>query len=462
MSIAAVQRRTLAVLSATQISSGIGVAVGLSLSSLVVARLSGSTAISGLAGTATVLGAALLALPTARASGGSGRRAGLTLAYGCALIGSLIAVLAISLASWPLLLGGLVLFGGASAGNLASRYSATDLSPPGHSARHLSWVVWAGTIGAVAGPNLTGPAEHLGRAFGLAPDTGPFVLALLTFAVALVILGVALRPDPLLLARSAALAASLPTPPSPTAQASTAQVLPEQDPAAPALNTSDSTAAAPSTSTLDAPAPAAPASAAKGEGTLRTAWRTLRDTPVALRALITIAVSHTAMVSVMSMTPVHLDHGGATYTVIGIVISLHIAGMYILSPVVGWLADRIGRIQVTMLGMCLMLAAAVLAGGAGPHDVVQVTAGLSLLGVGWSCGLISGSAMLSEAVPLRHRPAVQGLSDLTMNVCGATGTVVAGVIVGNLSYGVLGAAVAVMVTITGVWLALTGNIGSRR
>lgn len=462
MSIAAVQRRTLAVLSATQISSGIGVAVGLSLSSLVVARLSGSTAISGLAGTATVLGAALLALPTARTSGGSGRRAGLTLAYGCALIGSLIAALAISLASWPLLLGGLVLFGGASAGNLASRYSATDLSPPGHSARHLSWVVWAGTIGAVAGPNLTGPAEHLGRAFGLAPDTGPFVLALLTFAVALVILGVALRPDPLLLARSAALAASLPASPPPTAQASTARVLPERDPAAPALNTSDSTASAPSASALDAPAPAAPASAAKGEGTLRTAWRTLRDTPVALRALITIAVSHTAMVSVMSMTPVHLDHGGATYTVIGIVISLHIAGMYIFSPVVGWLADRIGRIQVTMLGMCLLLAAAVLAGGAGPHDVVQVTAGLSLLGVGWSCGLISGSAMLSEAVPLRHRPAVQGLSDLTMNICGATGTVVAGVIVGNLSYGVLGAAVAVMVTITGVWLALTGAWPSAR
>ncbi|SNS18129.1 Major Facilitator Superfamily protein [Streptosporangium subroseum] len=477
MSIAAVQRRTLAVLSATQISSGIGVAVGLSLSSLVVARLSGSTAISGLAGTATVLGAALLALPTARASGGSGRRAGLTLAYGCALIGSLIAVLAISLASWPLLLGGLVLFGGASAGNLASRYSATDLSPPGHSARHLSWVVWAGTIGAVAGPNLTGPAEHLGRAFGLAPDTGPFVLALLTFAVALVILGIALRPDPLLLARSAALAASLPTTPSPTTpppaapspttRASTAQVLPEHDPAAPALNPSDSTAAAPSTPALDAPAldapaPAAPTSTAKGGGTLRTAWRALRDTPIARRALIAIAVSHTAMVSVMSMTPVHLDHGGATYTVIGIVISLHIAGMYIFSPVVGWLADRIGRIQVTMLGMFLLLAAAVLAGGAGPHDVVQVTAGLSLLGVGWSCGLISGSAMLSEAVPLRHRPAVQGLSDLTMNICGATGTVVAGVIVGNLSYGVLGAAVAVMVTITGVWLAVTGNIGSRR
>ncbi|MDP9841254.1 MFS transporter [Streptosporangium lutulentum] len=483
------QRRTLAVLSATQISSGIGVAVGLSLSSLVVARLSGSTAISGLAGTATVLGTALLALPTARTSGGSGRRAGLTLAYGCALIGTLIAVLAISLASWPLLLGGLVLFGGASAGNLASRYSATDLSPPGHAARHLSWVVWAGTIGSVAGPNLAEPAEHLGRELGLAPDTGPFVLALLTFAVALLIVGIALRPDPLLLARSAALTAPpSPTPPpdaspavpptaspavSPAVQDSASPLAtPAGTPAAtppltahataapvsgaPSLATPSPAVPSPATPSPDAPVPAVPASIAKREGTLRTAWRALRDTPVARRALVAIAVSHTAMVSVMSMTPVHLDHGGATYTIIGVVISLHIAGMYIFSPVVGWLADRIGRIQVMTLGMGLLLAAAVLAGGAGPHDVAQVTAGLALLGVGWSCGLISGSAMISEAVPLRHRPAVQGLSDLVMNVCGATGTVLAGVIVGNLSYGVLGAAVAVMVTITGVWLAATG------
>ncbi|GHH64490.1 MFS transporter [Streptosporangium violaceochromogenes] len=404
LEIAALQRRTLAVLSTAQITGGIGTAVGLSLSSLVVAELSGSVAISGLAGTATVLGAALLALPTARASAKGGRRSGLSLAYGCAVLGSLISVAAITVRSWPLLLAGLVLFGGASAGNLASRYSATDLSPPGHAARHLSWVVWAATIGSVAGPNLAEPAERLGRLIGLAPGTGPFALALVTFVIGLAVVTSGLRPDPLLLARSIA---------SPAA----------------------------------APAPA-------GRGTLRTAWETLRATPAAARALVAIAVSHTAMVSIMSMTPVHLNHDGAGYSVIGIVISLHIAGMYVLSPLVGWLADRIGRLRVLVLGMGLLLASAALSGTAGPHGVAQVTAGLTLLGVGWSCGLIAGSAMLTEAVPLERRPAVQGLSDLLMNVCGATGTVIAGVIVGSLSYGVLGAAVAVMVTVTGAWLAL--------
>lgn len=415
--IAAVRRRTLTVLSAAQISGGIGVAVGLTFSSVTMEELSGSTALSGLAGTAVVLGAALLALPTARSSGRGGRRAGLALAYGCALLGCLVSLLAVGLGSWPLLLAGLVLFGAASAGGLASRYAATDLSPPGHAARHLSLVVWATTVGSVAGPNLAEPAERFSAGLGLSAGSGPFALALLGFAIALGIIVIALRPDPLLLAR-----ATLPAP-----DVSPASGTPESGPADPS---------------------------GKGGGTFRTAWRVLRGTPLAGRALAAIAVSHTAMVSVMSMTPIHLDHGGSTYTVIGVVISLHIAGMYVLSPVIGWLADRVGRIPVLVLGMGLLLAATVLAGGAGAHEVPRVTIGLVLLGLGWSCGLISGSAMLSEAVPLEHRTPVQGLSDLLMNVCGATGTVIAGVIVGSLSYGVLGASVAVMVAVTGTWLAL--------
>ncbi|MEU6740411.1 MFS transporter [Streptosporangium sandarakinum] len=421
------QRRTLAVLSAAQITGGVGVAVGTALSSLVVAKLSGSVAISGLAGTASVLGAALLALPTAGAANRGGRRAGLTLAYACAVLGCLVALLAIATRVWPLLLAGLVLFGGGSAGNLASRYSATDLSAPGHSARHLAWVVWAATIGSVTGPNLAEPAERLGRRLGLAPDAGPFALSLLAFALALAVVLVALRPDPLLLARAT----------SPASQVSPAAGSPAP--------------AAPGSPAAPAPTPAA----ARSRGGLRAGWRALRESPAASRALVAIAVAHTAMVSVMSMTPVHLDHAGAGYRTIGVVLSVHIAGMFVLSPVVGWLADRIGRTRVLVLGMGVLLAAALLAGGAGPHDIGRVTAGLGLLGIGWSCGLIAGSAMLTEAVPLERRPAVQGLSDLLMNVCGAGGTIVAGLIVSGLSYGTLGTAVAVMVTVTAAWLALT-------
>ncbi|MEQ4719903.1 MFS transporter [Nonomuraea sp. B19D2] len=404
-----VQRRTLAVLSATQIVGGVGVAVGLALSSVVVDELSGSTVISGFAGTATVLGAALLALPTAKAAGRGGRRAGLSVAYVAALAGCAISVLAIGLGNWPLLLAGLVLVGGGSAGSLAARYAATDLSPQGRSARHLSLVVWASTIGSVAGPNLAKPADQIGMRLGLVEKAGPFAFAALAFALALIVIFVFLRPDPLKLARS--------------------------------LDDSPSAGRTP-------------------KGTIRTAWQTLRTTATARRALVMIAVSHTAMVSVMSMTPVKLHHDGSNLDVIGLVISLHIAGMYVLSPVVGWLADKAGKVPVLVLGMALLLAAAALAGTSG-HRVWQVTAALVLLGLGWSCGLVAGSALVTESVPLDRRPAVQGLSDLLMNVCGATGTIVAGAIVGVLGYGMLGLVVGVMVTLAGVWLTATWRATDR-
>ncbi|MEU1385165.1 MULTISPECIES: MFS transporter [unclassified Nonomuraea] len=398
--LAGVQRRTLVVLSAAQIVGGVGVAVGLALSSVVVDELSGSTVISGFAGTATVLGAALLALPTARLSSLGGRRVGLSLTYLAALAGCAISVAAISLGNWPLLLAGLVLVGGGSAGSLAARYSATDLSPQGHAARHLSLVVWASTVGSVAGPNLAEPADRMGIEAGLAAKAGPFAFAALAFAVALVIIIGGLRPDPLKLARE-----------------------------------------------LDG----APEPGPGRHRTIRTGLRTLRETPMARRALVMIAVAHTAMVSIMSMTPVKLHHDGSNLNVIGLVISLHIAGMYMFSPVVGWLADRAGKVPVLVLGSALLLAAAVLAGTAG-HRVWQVTTALVVLGLGWSCGLVAGSALVTESVPIDRRPAVQGLSDLLMNVCGATGTIIAGAIVGILSYGVLGLVVGVMVTLAGLWL----------
>lgn len=399
-----VQRRTLTVLSAAQIVGGVGVAVGLALSSVVVDELSGSTVISGFAGTATVLGAALLALPTAKAAGRGGRRMGLALAYAAALLGCALSVAAITIRNWPLLLAGLVLVGGGSAGNLAARYSATDLSPPGHAGRHLSLVVWAATVGSVAGPNLARPADQLGMDAGLVEKAGPFAFAALAFALALLVVMAGLRPDPLKLAR-------------------------ERD-------------------------GAPPVPATGGRRTLRRAWGTLRATPMARKAMIMIAVSHTAMVSVMSMTPVKLHHDGSNLDVIGLVISLHIAGMYVMSPVVGWLADKAGTVPVLMGGMALLLGAAALAGTAG-HSVWRITTALVLLGLGWSCGLVAGSALVSESVPVEGRTAVQGLSDLLMNVCGATGTVAAGAIVDRLSYGTLGLVVGVMVAAAGLWLAAT-------
>ncbi len=158
-------------------------------------------------------------------------------------------------------------------------------------------------------------------------------------------------------------------------------------------------------------------------------------------ALVTVSVSHTAMVSIMVMTPVHLGHHGADIQLIGLVISGHIAGMYAFSPVMGWLSDRVGRLSVIGLAAGLLCCAALLAGTSG-DGYARTAAGLFVLGLGWSAGLVAGSALLTDSVPQEARAAVQGLSDLSMNAAAGIGGAVAGVIVSRLGYGWLNAVVA--------------------
>ena len=141
------------------------------------------------------------------------------------------------------------------------------------------------------------------------------------------------------------------------------------------------------------------------------------------------------MVSVMVMTPVHMTHVDVTLSVIGLVISVHVLGMYVFSPVVGALSDRIGRVRVIQIGFSILLAAALIAGTARADDAITLGVGLFLLGLGWSCTLIAGSAYLTETVDTQTRASSQGASDLVMNLSGAGGGALAGVIIGTLSYG---------------------------
>src|ERR671913_202893 len=111
--------------------------------------------------------------------------------------------------------------------------------------------------------------------------------------------------------------------------------------------------------------------------------------PRALLGLVAVVVAHTVMVSVMVMTPIHMDHGHASLEIIGLVISVHIAGMFAFSPVMGWLADQIGRIPVVAGGAVALLASVALAGTSTVGHSAGLTAGLFLLGLGWSACLVA-------------------------------------------------------------------------
>ncbi|WP_435849824.1 MFS transporter [Streptomyces microflavus] len=370
----------------SQILGGLGVAIGIALAPMLATEVTGSEALSGLAPTASVAGTALLSLPLAALMTSRGRRPGLVLAYLIGALGGALVVLGTVVRSFPLLLLGMAAFGAGSSANLQARFAAADLVGPERRGRAISTVIWATTIGSVVGPNIAAPAGRVFRGTPVPESAGPYLWSAAAFLLAGVVVAVLLRPDPLLTARALA-------PQSPQGER---------------------------------------------KRSLRAGVAAVRESPMAKLALVAVTVSHTAMVSIMVMTPVHLGGHGADLQLIGLVISVHIAGMYAFSPVMGWLADRFGRLSVIGLAVGLLSTAALLAGTAGPRHG-QTALGLFVLGLGWSAGMIAGSALLTDSVPQEARAAVQGLSDLTMNAAAGIGGASAGVIVAQWGYGPLNA-----------------------
>lgn len=392
----AVQRRTVLVLSFGQVLGGIAFGATVSLGALLAADISGNDALSGLATASVTLGAAACAIPLARLAARVGRRRALTLGNLFALVGIAVVILAASLRVFPLLLAGILMIGAGNAGNLQSRFAATDLAAPQHRGRDLSIVVWSTTIGGVAGPLLLGPGEIVGQAVGMPPQTGSYLFSFVAQCVALVLYIVALRPDPLLAAQRLAKAA----------------------------------AASTGVSQADRPR-------------------------VARYAIFAIAGSHVVMASVMAMTPVHLSHmahgaGGMAATpadvsaLVGITIALHVGGMYALSPVFGVLADRWGRLKVVLLGQVLLAGALAFAVFTGT-EAWGVMVALILLGLGWSAATVAGAALLTEASAPELRTRRQGRSDSLMSLSAAAGSVLAGVVLSNFQYSGLGIAAFVLV-----------------
>ena len=395
-----VQRRTVGVLSAGQAFGGIAVAGSLPAGSLLAASIADSAAAAGFAQTFGVVGAAIMALPLARIALQKGRRTALSFGYGLGAVGAVIVIIAAIQRNLALIYVGAAFVGVASAAGYQARYAATDLAEPAHRARALAWVVWAGTLGAVLGPNLLNVSGNIGLSLGLPQLAGPYVLAGVTLAIATLVLFIFLRPDPYLVSIDRR-----------------------------------------RTNGDDAPRPS-----------LRDGIAHVSSHPMAAWGIAIIAIGHVVMVMVMVMTPVHMAHVDVTLQLIGLVISVHVAGMYAFSPIVGWATDRFGRLPIVFVSLAVLAAACVISGLSPADNVVTLGIGLFLLGLGWSGTLIAGSAIVTDATEPTERPAVQGLSDLTMNVAGALGGAVAGLIVWGLGYTAL--CLAGLVPILGLALAL--------
>ena len=393
----ALQEKTVKVLATAQVLNGVGVAGTVAAGSLLVASITNSETLAGLAQTSSVLGAAALALPLARLTSRGGRRLALSVGLIAGVIGSLLAIFGGSRENIYLMLTGTFLVGAASAAGYQARFAAIDLATNEKRAKQLSFVVWGSTIGAVTGPNLMEPSGNLAESVGLPRLTGPYLISAVTLALAVLVIQLFLRPDPYLTAAKDSGAATLPR-----------------------VKTT-------------------------------VALKHIRSNARASFAIASIAIGHIAMVAVMVMTPVHMAHVDVTLTIIGLVISVHVLGMYAFSPLVGALTDRLGRLRVIQIGVVILVSSALISGFARADDAITLGIGLFLLGLGWSCTLIAGSALLTESVSPEFKSASQGASDLVMNLSGASGGAIAGVVIATLSYGWLCLLSAIPVALLGLW-----------
>jgi MFS family permease len=188
-----------------------------------------------------------------------------------------------------------------------------------------------------------------------------------------------------------------------------------------------------------------------------TAAKLSRAVPFAIAV---IGLGHATMVAVMAMTPVHLVHDGATVGEASFVISLHVAGMYALSPVFGILSDKIGRIPVLILAQ-VVLATSLALTALFPMDHMIVTIGLILLGLGWSANTVAGSALIGELSQGPKRLTIQGRSDAAMSASGALAGVLAGPAVMALGYSGLSVASFAFVASAVALIALIVTLRSR-
>src|SRR6478609_5072721 len=377
-------KRTLFIVGLSQIFGGAGLAAGITVGAILAQQMLGTDAVSGLPTAMFTLGSAGAALAVGRLSQRYGRRFGLATGFIVGGIGAIGVILSAIINSIFLLFASLLIYGAGTATNLQARYAGTDLASTKQRATAVSMAMVFTTFGAVAGPNLVNVMGDFALSIGVPALAGPFILAAAAYILAGLVFFIMLRPDPLLIAR--AIEANKQ----------------ERDTQQNLTNTEQST----------------------------------NKKGVAVGATVMV-LTQIVMVAIMTMTPVHMRHHGHGLTEVGVVIGFHIGSMYFPSLFTGVLIDKIGRTAMTIASGIILLLAGLVAAMAPSDSMVLLLVALSLLGLGWNLGLISGTAQIVDATEPLTRAKTQGTIDVLIALAGASGGALSGMVVAQSSYAVL-------------------------
>ncbi|MDV7765023.1 MFS transporter [Peribacillus sp. CSMR9] len=374
-------KRTLIIISISQIFGGAGLAAGITVGALLAQQMLGTDAFAGLPSGLFTLGSAGAALIVGRLSQRYGRRTGLTAGFMIGGLGAIGVITAAIINSVFLLFASLLIYGAGTATNLQARYAGTDLANNKQRATAISITMVFTTFGAVAGPNLVNVMGDFATSIGIPSLAGPFILSAAAFILAGLVLFVMLRPDPLVIAR--------------TIEASN----------------QDSDRIEHSTDTEQI---------ANKRG-------------IIVGATIMV-LTQIVMVAIMTMTPVHMRHHGHNLGEIGLVIGFHIGAMYLPSLVTGVLVDKFGRTAMAIASGATLLLAGLISAIAPGDSMILLVIALSLLGLGWNFGLISGTALIVDSTETSTRAKTQGTVDVLIALSGASGGALSGMIVAGSSY----------------------------
>ncbi|PAF00077.1 MFS transporter [Bacillus velezensis] len=374
-------KRTLFVVSLSQIFGGAGLAAGVTVGALIAQQMLGTDAFAGVPSALFTLGSAGAALFVGRLSQRYGRRTGLSAGFMIGGLGAIGVIIAAILNSVFLLFVSLIIYGAGTATNLQARYAGTDLANHKQRATAVSMTMVFTTFGAVAGPNLVNVMGNFARSIGVPSLAGPFILAAAAYMLAGVTLFIMLRPDPLVIARTIEMAGQTPD----------------------------------------------------DRGQVTADEHTENKKGIIAGAAVMI-LTQIVMTAIMTMTPVHMRHHGHGLGAVGLVIGFHIGAMYLPSLVTGVLADKLGRtVMAVSSGMTLLLAGLISAFAPGDSMILMVIA-LSLLGLGWNFGLISGTALIVDSTETSTRAKTQGTVDVLIALSGAAGGALSGMVVAGANY----------------------------
>jgi MFS family permease len=355
-------RRITISLFATQGIFSAAMVAAFTVMAIIAADLSGSRAWAGVPILSMFVGRFLASYMMGRLMDQWGRRPALVAAFAIGVVGAGLAVTAVMARSF----GGFVLaalvFGMARGGAEQMRFIAAEIQAPGQRARAIGLIVFAGTIGSIAGPWFYQLTSSAASSRGYDPSVGPWAIAALLMGLGAVVLFVTLRPDPRELGRRIEAATS-----------------------------------------------------AAGNVSAR-AMTTIFALPRVRLAVISIAIGQVVMTILMSVTPLHMIQEGFQAGDISVVMAAHMLGMFGLAPLTGRLVDRIGPYWMIGLGALTLVITSGLALVA--VGLESLAAALFMLGLGWNLTFVAGSALLMNMVTQAERARSQGVAEMINSVAG--------------------------------------------